>query len=118
MKDGIGEGYTRADHPALSNQLFAAYSRVKDARSLSAVIGEDELSETDRQYLRFGELFEEKFLTQSTQENRSLEETLNLGWKLLTILPRSELDRLDEATIAAHYVDGAWQELTDAKSAS
>ena len=113
MKDGIGEGFTRADHPALSNQLFAAYSRVKDARSLSAVIGEDELSDTDRKYLKFGALFEEHFLCQSALENRSIGETLDLGWKLLSLLPTGELDRIDADTIAAHYVEGAWRTLEE-----
>jgi V/A-type H+-transporting ATPase subunit B len=111
MKDGIGEGFTRADHPALSNQLFAAYSKVRDARSLAAVIGEDELSETDRQYLRFGKLFEDRFLTQGDLDNRSIGETLDLGWKLLSILPRSELDRVDDKTIAEHYVENSWKDL-------
>ena len=116
MKDGIGEGYTRADHPALSNQLFAAYSRVKDARNLAAVIGEDELTETDRSYLKFGELFEEQFLTQSDLENRTIGETLDLGWKLLSVLPRSELDRVDDKTLDAYYKEDAWKEPLDSGS--
>jgi V/A-type H+-transporting ATPase subunit B len=110
MKDGIGEGFTRADHPALSNQLFAAYSRVKDARSLAAVIGEDELTDTDRRYLKFGELFEEQFLMQTDNENRTISETLDLGWKLLSVLPRSELDRVDDQTLDAYYVEDAWKD--------
>ena len=111
MKDGIGEGFTRADHPALSNQLFAAYSRVKDARSLAAVIGEDELTDTDRRYLRLGELFEEQFLSQTDFENRTINETLDLGWKLLSVLPRSELDRVDDRTLDTYYVVDAWKDL-------
>ena len=79
MKDGIGEGFTRADHPSLSNQLFAAYSKVKDARSLASVIGEDELSDTDKRYLEFGKAFEQYFVQQSDQEDRSLEQTLELA---------------------------------------
>jgi V/A-type H+-transporting ATPase subunit B len=105
MKDGIGEGYTRADHSDVSNQLFASYSKVQDARSLASVIGEDELSDTDKLYLKFGTAFEEKFLTQGIYENRSIDETLDLGWKLLSILPRSELDRLSDQDIEAHYVE-------------
>jgi V/A-type H+-transporting ATPase subunit B len=105
MKDGIGEGYTRADHSDVSNQLFASYSKVQDARSLASVIGEDELSDTDKLYLKFGTAFEEKFLTQGIYENRSIDETLDLGWKLLSILPKSELDRLSDQDIEAHYVE-------------
>ncbi len=109
MKDGIGEGYTREDHPALSNQLFASYSKVQDARSLASVIGEDELSELDKQYLPFGRAFEERFVGQGLLENRTLDQTLDLGWKLLTLLPRSELDRVDAKTIEARYVEDAWK---------
>jgi V/A-type H+-transporting ATPase subunit B len=111
MKDGIGEGFTRADHPSLSNQLFAAYSKVKDARSLASVIGEDELSETDKLYLKFGKAFETYFVQQSDQEDRSLEQTLELGWTLLSILPRGELDRVSEQELAAHYKEGAYESL-------
>ncbi len=112
MKDGIGEGYTRADHSAVSNQLFAAYSKVQDARSLVSVIGEDELGPTDRKYLEFGSAFERHFLAQAETENRSIDDTLDMGWKLLSILPVEELDRLDADTLKAHYVEGAWKELT------
>ena len=108
MKDGIGEGFTRADHPSLSNQLFAAYSKVKDARSLASVIGEDELSDTDKRYLEFGKAFERYFVQQSDQEDRSLEQTLELGWALLSILPRGELDRVSEAELNEHYREGAF----------
>ena len=103
MKDGIGEGYTRDDHAAVSNQLFAAYARVQDARSLASVIGEEELSETDRAYMRFGRLFEENFLNQGFDENRTMEETLDLGWDLLCSLPKSELDRIDEKLLEEKY---------------
>ncbi len=96
MKDGIGEGFTREDHPALSNQLLATYAKVQDARALSSVIGEDELSDTDKALLEFGKEFENKFIRQSFTECRSIEETLNLGWELLSHLPASELDRVDE----------------------
>lgn len=96
MKDGIGEGYTRADHQDLANQLFASFARVDDARGLANVIGEEEISPTDKRYLRFGEQFEKSFLTQNANENRSIAQSLDLGWKLLSILPRNELDRIDE----------------------
>lgn len=103
MKDGIGEGYTRADHSAVSNQLFAAYARVQDARSLASVIGEEELSDTDRAYMQFGKLFEDNFLAQGFEENRSMDETLDLGWDLLCTLPKSELDRIDEKLLEEKY---------------
>lgn len=103
MKDGIGEGFTREDHPALANQLFAAYSKVEDARSLASVIGEDELSETDKKYLAFGRAFEEKFLNQGKNDNRNIETTLNLGWYLLGMLPKSELDRVSDDILEKYY---------------
>ncbi len=103
MKDGIGEGFTREDHPALSNQLFAAYSKVEDSRSLASVIGEDELSELDKKYMKFGKIFEEEFLMQGKSENRSIAETLDLGWKLLGILPPSELDRVNNEILQKYY---------------
>lgn len=103
MKDGIGEGFTRADHAAVSNQLFAAYAKVQDARSLASVIGEDELSDTDRAYMRFGRIFENNFLNQGFDENRSLDETLDLGWDLLCALPRGELDRIDDKLLDEKY---------------
>lgn len=109
MKDGIGKGFTREDHPDLSNQLFASYSKVQDARSLASVIGEDELSEVDRQYLTFGKAFETMFIHQDMVQNRTIDETLDLGWKLLSILPKSELDRLGSDVIDAHYEEGAYQ---------
>lgn len=104
MKDGIGEGFTRADHPDLSNQLFSAYSKVQEVRSLAQVIGEDELTPVDKKYLKFGEMFEQEFINQGQNENRSMEQTLELGWKILSILPVSELDRLDQALLDQYYV--------------
>ncbi|WP_075876699.1 V-type ATP synthase subunit B [Merdibacter massiliensis] len=103
MKDGIGEGYTRKDHSDVNNQLFAAYAKVQDARSLASVIGEDELSDIDKQYMSFGSLFEQYFLNQGFDSNRSIEETLDLGWDLLSVLPRGELDRVDDAVLDEHY---------------
>lgn len=102
MKDGIGAGYTREDHSALSNQLFATYAKVQDAKALASVIGEDELSPSDKRLMTFGREFEERFLNQEN-ENRSIEETLDLGWDLLSMLPREELDRVDEETLNKHY---------------
>ena len=103
MKDSIGEGYTRADHADLYNQLFASYAKVSDARGLASVIGEEELSPTDKQYLAFGKAFEQRFLNQGPDEDRTIEQSLDLGWELLSILPREELDRLDAKVIDAHY---------------
>ena len=103
MKDGIGEGYTRPDHPDVSNQLFASYSRVQEARSLASVIGEDELTETDRRYMDFGKKFETQFVSQDPMENRSLERTLDLAWDLLSILPREELDRVGDDLLDKYY---------------
>lgn len=103
MKDGIGEGYTRADHQPLANQLLATYAKVQDAKALASVIGEDELSPSDKKLLEFGKEFEKRFINQSFTENRTIEETLDLGWELLSILPRSELDRVDDAVLDEHY---------------
>lgn len=103
MKDGIGEGYTRADHQALANQLFASYAKVIDARSLASVIGEEELSPTDKKYIEFGKLFENRFVNQGFNENRSIEQSLDLGWELLSTLPRTELDRVDDAILDKYY---------------
>lgn len=103
MKDGIGEDFTREDHPELANQLFAAYSKVEDAKSLASVIGEDELSDTDKKYIAFGRAFDEKFLSQGKNENRNINDTLNLGWALLGMLPKSELDRVSDKTLDKYY---------------
>jgi V/A-type H+-transporting ATPase subunit B len=99
MKDGIGEGKTRKDHPNLYGQLYASYSRVQKVRSLASIIGEDELSEVDRSYLNFGEKFEKSFLQQGSKESYTIEETLKRGWELLRTLPRNELTRVKEIEI-------------------
>lgn len=96
MKDGIGKDYTREDHQALANQLFASYAKVQDVRSLASVIGEEELSQNDKRYMEFGKAFESRFIAQNFQEDRSITQTLDLGWELLATLPVSELDRLDQ----------------------
>lgn len=103
MKDGIGEGYTREDHQPLANQLFSAYAKVGEARNLASVIGEDELSPIDKKYLLFGKLFEERYIGQGPTENRSIEETLDLGWELLGYLPKEELDRVDTKILNKYY---------------
>lgn len=103
MKDGIGDGFTRADHAPLSNQLFASYAKVIDARSLASVIGEEELSDTDKKYIEFGRQFENTFVNQGFTENRSIDQSLDLGWKLLSTLPREELDRVDDSMLDQYY---------------
>ncbi len=103
MKDGIGKGYTREDHQDLANQLFSSYAHVGDARALASVIGEDELSPLDKRYLKFGNAFEQKFVAQEKTENRSIEATLNLGWELLSMLPKEELDRIDTKILDKYY---------------
>ena len=103
MQDGIGEGFTRADHAAVSNQLFACYNKVQEARSLASVIGEEELSPTDKQLLEFGRMFDEQYINQGTEVNRSIDQTLDLGWRLLSTLPREELDRVDNETLDKYY---------------
>lgn len=103
MKDGIGEGYTREDHPDLANQLFSSYSKVQEIRSLAQIIGEEDLSETDRLYMEYGRYFEGVFVNQGFDENRSLDESLDKGWKALSILPREELDRLDDDVIDKYF---------------
>jgi len=99
MKDGIGPGMTREDHKDVSSQLFAAYSKVKQVRNLASIIGEEELSENDKRYLKFGEKFEQVYLTQSETENRDIGRTLDLGWQVLTTLPQEELLRVDQEFI-------------------
>ncbi len=102
MKDGIGEGFTRADHPNWATQLYAAYSRVEYVRSLASIIGEEELTDTDKAYLKFGENFEQKFVKQAANEDRSIRDTLAIGWELLSILPTHELTRVTEKEIAEY----------------
>lgn len=116
MKDGIGAGYTREDHQDLANQLFSAYAKVGDARNLASVIGEDELSPIDKQYLAFGKEFEEKYIGQGPEENRTMEETLNLGWELLGRLPKEELDRVDTKILEKYYHPTVYDDTTTATS--
>ncbi|GHV72903.1 V-type ATP synthase subunit B [Spirochaetia bacterium] len=99
MKDGIGPGMTREDHKDVSSQLFAAYSKVKQIRNLSSIIGEEELSGADKRYLQFGDRLEQDFLTQGEFEDRSIDQTLDLGWKVLANLPREDLLRIKKEYI-------------------
>ena len=102
MKSGIGEGFTRADHQSVANQLFACYAKVQDVRALASVIGEEELSDSDKQMLSFGRAFEQRFLNQGFT-NRTMLETLDIGWELLRLLPRNQLDRIDDKLLDAYY---------------
>jgi V/A-type H+-transporting ATPase subunit B len=104
MKDGIGEGMTREDHKDVASQLFAAYSRVKQVRNLASIIGEEELSDGDKRYLKFGELLEQRFLSQGEFENRDIAQTLDLGWAVLKSLPREDLLRINK-TFIGKYLD-------------
>lgn len=103
MKDGIGKGFTREDHSAVANQLFASYAKVMEARSLASVIGEEELSPTDKKFIEFGKLFESLFVNQGFNANRTINESLDLGWKLLSTLPKEELDRIDPEVLDKFY---------------
>ncbi|HEY5466793.1 MAG TPA: V-type ATP synthase subunit B [Clostridia bacterium] len=107
LKDkGIGKGKTRVDHAPTMNQLFAAYARGKDAKELSQILGEAALSEVDRIYARFADAFENEYVSQGFDTDRSIEETLTIGWKLLSMLPRNELKRIREELIDLYYIDG------------
>jgi V/A-type H+-transporting ATPase subunit B len=105
MKDGIGEGFTRADHSEIANQIFSSYSRVQEVIALAQVIGEDELSSIDKLYVEFGRRLEDVFLKQKYDENRDIIETLDLAWTIASILPKSELDRVSPETINKYYKD-------------
>jgi len=103
MKEGIGPGKTREDHGDVSNQLYASYSRGQELRSLAIIVGEESLSETDRKYLRFADAFERRFLSQGFYENRSIEETLDIGWEVLSIIPESELTNIKDVYIEKYH---------------
>ena len=104
LKDkGIGEGKTRADHADVMNQLFAAYARGKDAKELMTILGEAALSEMDIKYAKFADAFEEKYVSQGYDTNRTIEDTMNVGWELLRMLPKSELKRIDDEFLEKYY---------------
>ncbi len=107
LKDkGIGKGKTREDHADTMNQLFSAYAQGKQAKELSAILGESALSETDKKFAKFAEAFEEQYVSQGFETNRSIEETLNLGWKLLKILPKTELKRIRDEYLEKYMPKG------------
>ncbi|MGE5250760.1 MAG: V-type ATP synthase subunit B [Bacteroidota bacterium] len=103
MKDGIGKGRTREDQPHWGAQLYAAYAHMQDVRALASVIGEEELGDVDRRYLEFGRAFEREFVNQGLNENRTIEQTLDIGWRLLSMLPKEELTRLSLDEIQKYY---------------
>jgi len=103
MKEGIGKGRTRDDHREVSDQLYYAYAEGRSFRDLVAVIGEEALSARDKLYLGFADNFEKKFINQGLYENRDIDATLDLGWNLLSVLPESELKRIDPATIKKYH---------------
>lgn len=106
LKDkGIGEGKTRADHANTMNQLFAAYARGKEAKELMVILGEAALTEIDKLYAKFADAFEQEYVSQGYEANREIEETLAIGWKLLNILPRSELKRIKDEFLDKYYVE-------------
>ncbi len=103
MKDGIGEGHTRADHQEISNQNYDAYSRAQEVRALAGIVGKAGLTSVDLQYLEFGDEFEKAFLSQATDETRTIEETLALQWKAISLLPKNELTKVKDKFIEQHY---------------
>jgi V/A-type H+-transporting ATPase subunit B len=103
MKQGIGKGRTREDHDQVSNQLYAGYAEGVNLRDLVAVVGEEALTDRDRSYLKFADAFEKRYISQGAEEDRSIEDTLSLGWNLLTIIPKEELKRIDEPYIEKYY---------------
>ena len=99
--------FCKKDHPSLANQLFSLYAKVQDVRSLAAVIGEEDLSPLDATYLRFGQAFEQRFIAQRSNEARTLENILMTGWELVSMLPKEELDRIDQSLLDAYSRPGA-----------
>ena len=112
MDDGIGEGLTRGDHGGVSDQLYAAYAEGEDKRDLVQIVGREALSERDNRYLDFAEAFEEQFVQQGYNTDREIDETLDIGWDLLSMLPEAELNRVDEDDIEEHYQDDVEAEVT------
>ena len=110
MSGGIGEGRTREDHSGVSDQLYAAYAEGRDLRDLTAVVGEEALTDRDRKFLKFADEFEDKFIRQSKDEDRSIQETLDLGWKLLSILPKTELKRVKDQYVEQYLPQSETEE--------
>ncbi|SFF82030.1 V/A-type H+-transporting ATPase subunit B [Halopelagius inordinatus] len=110
MDDGIGEGLTREDHADVSDQMYAAYAEGEDLRDLVNIVGREALSERDNTYLDFADRFEEEFVDQGYDTNRSIDETLEIGWDLLSMFPKKELNRVDEELIEEHYRESSTDE--------
>ncbi len=106
MKDGIGKDDTREDHPRVANQLYAMYAKAQETRNLASIIGAEELSEQDRRYLEFADQFDKQFVGQEEDEDRSIIETLNLAWELLSMFPKAELTRVSETDLAKYHRSG------------
>jgi V/A-type H+-transporting ATPase subunit B len=117
MDDGIGEGYTRDDHADVSDQLYAAYAEGEDLRDLVNIVGREALSERDNKYLDFADRFENEFVEQGYDTDRTIEETLEIGWDLLSMLPKPELNRIDEEFIEEYYREDAEAEEAVAEAA-
>jgi V/A-type H+-transporting ATPase subunit B len=103
MNNGIGKGKTREDHRGVADQLYGAYARAQEAKSLSSIVGAEALTDTDKKFLHFGEAFENKFIKQGFYEPRTIEDTLGIGWDLLSALPESELNRVKQEFIDKYY---------------
>jgi V/A-type H+-transporting ATPase subunit B len=116
MDDGIGEGLTREDHADVSDQMYAAYAEGEDLRDLVNIVGREALSERDNKYLDFAERFEEEFVDQGFTTERSIDETLDIGWDLLSTLPKEELNRIDEELIEEYYRDEGESETVEAEA--
>jgi V/A-type H+-transporting ATPase subunit B len=112
MDDGIGEGLTREDHGDVSDQMYAAYAEGEDLRDLVNIVGREALSDRDNRFLDFADRFEQEFVQQGYDTNRSIDETLDLGWELLSMLPREELNRIDEEFIDEYYVEDEQEAVT------
>jgi V/A-type H+-transporting ATPase subunit B len=110
MDDGIGEGLTREDHADVSDQMYAAYAEGEDLRDLVNIVGREALSERDNKYLDFADRFEQEFVDQGFDTDRGLEETLSIGWDLLSMLPKEELNRVDEEFIEEYYREDGSEE--------
>jgi len=110
--EGIGEGLTREDHDDVQNQLYAAYAEGEDLRDLVNIVGREALSERDNIYLDFADRFEEEFVQQGFTTTRDVEETLDIGWELLSMFPKEALNRVDEDLIEEYYIEGESEEVT------
>jgi V/A-type H+-transporting ATPase subunit B len=103
MKDGIGEGSTREDHAEVANQVYDAYSRAQEVRALAGIVGKAGLTEIDLKYMDVGDVFEKEFLSQATDENRTIEETLAILWKIVSKLPKNEITKIKDKHVEKYY---------------